>query len=165
VNFSARVESEEILAGLAAVHAQNVFLYVASIPNLAALGSRFVWQGGTRTIGGGESRSRFHQRQLPCRWQTAGSHCSRALRRIWPIGAAQESLRCGATACRPLSSALMPSVRSNTHHAQRENPPAISARTLLRTFIDIRTEKPAEPQDFVPIAKVTKVPLMQASSG
>src|ERR1700751_165571 len=38
----------EILAGLAAVLPKNVFLYVASIPNLAALGSRFVLQGGTQ---------------------------------------------------------------------------------------------------------------------
>ena len=38
----------EILAGLAAVLPKNVFLYVASIPNLAALGTRFVLQGGTQ---------------------------------------------------------------------------------------------------------------------
>src|SRR6202522_4596877 len=40
--------SEEILAGLADVLPKNVFLYVASTPNLAALGSRFVLQGGTQ---------------------------------------------------------------------------------------------------------------------
>jgi activator of 2-hydroxyglutaryl-CoA dehydratase/predicted nucleotide-binding protein (sugar kinase/HSP70/actin superfamily) len=39
---------EEILAGLAAVLPKNIFLYVASIPNLATLGSRFVLQGGTQ---------------------------------------------------------------------------------------------------------------------
>jgi activator of 2-hydroxyglutaryl-CoA dehydratase/predicted nucleotide-binding protein (sugar kinase/HSP70/actin superfamily) len=39
---------EEILAGLAAVLPKNIFLYVASIPNLAKLGSRFVLQGGTQ---------------------------------------------------------------------------------------------------------------------
>ena len=33
---------EEILAGLAAVLPKNIFLYVASIPNLAKLGTRFV---------------------------------------------------------------------------------------------------------------------------
>ncbi|HVA65008.1 MAG TPA: BadF/BadG/BcrA/BcrD ATPase family protein [Terriglobales bacterium] len=40
--------AEEILAGLAAVLPKNVFLYVAAIPNLAALGTRFVLQGGTQ---------------------------------------------------------------------------------------------------------------------
>jgi predicted nucleotide-binding protein (sugar kinase/HSP70/actin superfamily)/activator of 2-hydroxyglutaryl-CoA dehydratase len=39
---------EEILAGLAAVLPKNIFLYVASIPNLANLGTRFVLQGGTQ---------------------------------------------------------------------------------------------------------------------
>jgi predicted CoA-substrate-specific enzyme activase len=39
---------EEILAGLAAVLPKNIFLYVASIPNLAKLGSKFVLQGGTQ---------------------------------------------------------------------------------------------------------------------
>lgn len=39
---------EEILAGLAAVLPKNVFLYVARVPNLARLGTRFVLQGGTQ---------------------------------------------------------------------------------------------------------------------
>jgi len=39
---------EEILAGLAAVLPKNIFLYVASIPSLAKLGTRFVLQGGTQ---------------------------------------------------------------------------------------------------------------------
>jgi predicted CoA-substrate-specific enzyme activase len=39
---------EEILAGLAAVLPQNVFLYVARVPNLARLGTRFILQGGTQ---------------------------------------------------------------------------------------------------------------------
>jgi activator of 2-hydroxyglutaryl-CoA dehydratase/predicted nucleotide-binding protein (sugar kinase/HSP70/actin superfamily) len=38
----------EILAGLATVLPRNVFLYVAKAPNLTALGSRFVLQGGTQ---------------------------------------------------------------------------------------------------------------------
>ena len=39
---------EEILAGLATVLPKNVFLYVAGVSNVAALGSRFVLQGGTQ---------------------------------------------------------------------------------------------------------------------
>jgi activator of 2-hydroxyglutaryl-CoA dehydratase/predicted nucleotide-binding protein (sugar kinase/HSP70/actin superfamily) len=39
---------EEILAGLATVLPRNVFLHVAKAPNLTALGSRFVLQGGTQ---------------------------------------------------------------------------------------------------------------------
>ena len=49
VNFQRQGwRAEEILAGLAAVLPKNVFLYVAGIPNLAALGSRFILQGGTQ---------------------------------------------------------------------------------------------------------------------
>jgi predicted CoA-substrate-specific enzyme activase len=49
VNFQRQGwRAEEILAGLAAVLPKNVFLYVASIPNLANLGWRFVLQGGTQ---------------------------------------------------------------------------------------------------------------------
>jgi len=49
VNFQRQGwRAEEILAGLAAVLPKNVFLYVASIPNLANLGTRFVLQGGTQ---------------------------------------------------------------------------------------------------------------------
>src|SRR5579885_922044 len=40
--------AKEILAGLAAVLPKNIFLYVASIPNLAKLGHRFILQGGTQ---------------------------------------------------------------------------------------------------------------------
>ena len=40
--------SHEILAGLAAVLPKNIWLYVAKISNLAALGRRFLLQGGTQ---------------------------------------------------------------------------------------------------------------------
>lgn len=39
---------EEILAGLANVLPRNIWLYVAKIPNLPALGNRFLLQGGTQ---------------------------------------------------------------------------------------------------------------------
>ena len=49
VNFQRQGwRAEEILAGLADVLPKNIFLYVASIPNLASLGTRFVLQGGTQ---------------------------------------------------------------------------------------------------------------------
>ncbi len=40
--------SDELLAGLAAVLPKNIWLYVAKIPNLPSLGSTFVLQGGTQ---------------------------------------------------------------------------------------------------------------------
>jgi activator of 2-hydroxyglutaryl-CoA dehydratase/predicted nucleotide-binding protein (sugar kinase/HSP70/actin superfamily) len=49
VNFQRQGwRAEEILAGLATVLPRNVFLHVAKAPNLTALGSRFMLQGGTQ---------------------------------------------------------------------------------------------------------------------
>ncbi len=49
VNFQRQGwRAEEILAGLAAVLPKNIFLYVANVPNVANLGTRFVLQGGTQ---------------------------------------------------------------------------------------------------------------------
>jgi predicted CoA-substrate-specific enzyme activase len=49
VNFQRQGwRQEEILAGLATVLPRNVFLYVAGVSNVAALGRRFVLQGGTQ---------------------------------------------------------------------------------------------------------------------
>jgi len=49
VNFQRQGwRAEEILAGLATVLPRNVFLHVAKAPNLTAMGSRFVLQGGTQ---------------------------------------------------------------------------------------------------------------------
>ncbi|MEJ2247030.1 MAG: BadF/BadG/BcrA/BcrD ATPase family protein [Acidobacteriota bacterium] len=41
-------KANEILAGLAAVLPKNVWLYIAKIPNLPELGTRFILQGGTQ---------------------------------------------------------------------------------------------------------------------
>jgi activator of 2-hydroxyglutaryl-CoA dehydratase/predicted nucleotide-binding protein (sugar kinase/HSP70/actin superfamily) len=49
VNFQRQGwQPEEILAGLATVLPRNIFLHVAKAPNLTALGSRFILQGGTQ---------------------------------------------------------------------------------------------------------------------
>ena len=49
VNFQRQGwRAEEILAGLAAVLPKNIFLYVANVPNVAKLGTRFILQGGTQ---------------------------------------------------------------------------------------------------------------------
>jgi len=49
VNFQRQGwSSDEILAGLAAVLPKNIWLYVAKVSNLSALGHRFLLQGGTQ---------------------------------------------------------------------------------------------------------------------
>src|SRR5437660_934605 len=164
VNFQRQGwRAEEILAGLAAVLPKNVFLYVASIPNLAALGSRFILQGGTQN---NMAVVKAEVDFINASFRAAGKrpevivheHCGES----GAIGAAQESLRLWrnglSTTFVGLDAVRKIEYRTTRNEKTRCN---FCKNNCLRTFIDIRNEKPAEPQNFVPIAKVTKVPLMQ----
>jgi len=162
VNFQRQGwRAEEILAGLAAVLPKNVFLYVASIPNLAALGSRFVLQGGTQNnLAVVKAEVDFIRNSF----RAAGKqpeiivheHCGES----GAIGAAVESLRLWRngqqTTFVGLDAVRKIEYRTTRNEATRCN---FCKNNCLRTFIDIRTE-PKTDQSFVPIQKVTKVPLM-----
>jgi predicted CoA-substrate-specific enzyme activase len=162
VNFQRQGwRAEEILAGLAAVLPKNVFLYVASIPNLAALGSRFVLQGGTQNnlavvkaevdFIRNSFRSTGKQPEI-----IVHEHCGES----GAIGAAQEALRqwrngqqttfVGLDAVRKIEYRTTRNEDTRCHFCKND---------CLRTFIDIRTA-PKNDMSFVPIQKVTKVPLM-----
>src|SRR6266478_1366401 len=160
VNFQRQGwQAEEILAGLAAVLPKNVFLYVASIPNLAALGTRFVLQGGTQNnLAVVKAEVDF----IRASFRAAGKqpeiivheHCGES----GAIGAAQESLRVWRNGQRTtfvgLDAVRKIEYRTTRNESTRCN---FCKNNCLRTFIDIRTE-PAK--KFVPIKKITKVPLM-----
>ena len=160
VNFQRQGwRAEEILAGLAAVLPKNVFLYVASIPNLAALGSRFVLQGGTQNnLAVVKAEVDFIRNSF----RAAGrqpeiivhEHCGES----GAIGAAQESLRLWRngqmTTFVGLDAVRKIEYRTTRNEATRCN---FCKNNCLRTFIDIRTEPV---KNFVPVQKVTKVPLM-----
>src|ERR1700731_4427760 len=160
VNFQRQGwQAEEILAGLAAVLPKNVFLYVASIPNLAALGSRFVLQGGTQNnLAVVKAEVDFIRNSF----RAAGrqpeiivhEHCGES----GAIGAAQESLRLWRngqmTTFVGLDAVRKIEYRTTRNEATRCN---FCKNNCLRTFIDVRTEPV---KNFVPIQKVTKVPLM-----
>jgi len=162
VNFQRQGwRAEEILAGLAAVLPKNVFLYVASIPNLAALGSRFVLQGGTQNnMAVVKAEVDFIRNSF----RAAGKqpeiivheHCGES----GAIGAAVESLRLWRNGLQTtfvgLDAVRKIEYRTTRNEATRCN---FCKNNCLRTFIDIRTE-PKTDLSFVPIQKVTKVPLM-----
>jgi len=162
VNFQRQGwRAEEILAGLAAVLPKNVFLYVASIPNLAALGSRFVLQGGTQNnLAVVKAEVDFIRNSF----RAAGKqpeiivheHCGES----GAIGAAAESLRLWRNGLQTtfvgLEAVRKIEYRSTRNEATRCN---FCKNNCLRTFIDIRTEAKTD-LSFVPIQKVTKVPLM-----
>jgi predicted CoA-substrate-specific enzyme activase len=162
VNFQRQGwRAEEILAGLAAVLPKNVFLYVASIPNLAALGSRFVLQGGTQNnLAVVKAEVDFIRNSFRATGKQpeiiVHEHCGES----GAIGAAQESLRLwrngqtttfvGLDAVRKIEYRTTRNEDTRCHFCKND---------CLRTFIDIRTH-PKNELSFVPIQKVTKVPLM-----
>jgi predicted CoA-substrate-specific enzyme activase len=158
VNFQRQGwRAEEILAGLAAVLPKNVFLYVASIPNLAALGSRFVLQGGTQNnLAVVKAEVDF----IRSSFRAAGKqpevivheHCGES----GAIGAAVEALRLGRngkqTTFIGLDAVRNISYRSTRNEDTRCN---FCKNNCLRTFIDINTGG----TEFIPLKKITKVPL------
>src|SRR5246127_5150620 len=160
VNFQRQGwRAEEILAGLAAVLPKNVFLYVASIPNLAALGTRFVLQGGTQNnLAVVKAEVDFIRNSF----RAAGKkpeiivheHCGES----GAIGAAQESLRVWRNGQQSTFIGL-DAVRKIEYRTTRNEATRcyFCKNNCLRTFIDVRTE-PAK--NLVPLEKVTKVPLM-----
>src|SRR5579864_8392376 len=164
VNFQRQGwRAEEILAGLAAVLPKNVFLYVASIPNLAALGTRFVLQGGTQNnMAVVKAEVDFINNSFRAAGKKPEIIVHEFCGESGAIGAAQESLRLwrngkettfvGPDAVRKIQ------YRTTRNESTRCN---FCKNNCLRTFIDVRTtEAKSDPMAFVPIQKVTKVPLM-----
>jgi predicted CoA-substrate-specific enzyme activase len=160
VNFQRQGwQAEEILAGLAAVLPKNVFLYVASIPNLAALGTRFVLQGGTQNnLAVVKAEVDFIRNSF----RAAGKqpeiivheHCGES----GAIGAAQESLRLWRNGQRSTFIGLE-AVRKIEYRTTRNEATRcyFCKNNCLRTFIDVRTEPV---KNVVPVERITKVPLM-----
>ena len=153
--------AEEILAGLAAVLPKNVFLYVASIPNLAALGTRFVLQGGTQNnMAVVKAEVDFIQNSFRAAGKKPEIIVHEFCGESGAIGAAAESLRLWRngqqTTFVGLDAVRKIQYRTTRNESTRCN---FCKNNCLRTFIDIRTA-PKDDLAFVPIQKVTKVPLM-----
>lgn len=161
VNFQRQGwQAEEILAGLAAVLPKNVFLYVASIPNLAALGSRFVLQGGTQNnLAVVKAEVDFICNSFRAAGKTpeiiVHEHCGES----GAIGAAQESLRLWRNGKQTTFIGL-DAVRKIEYRTTRNEATRcyFCKNNCLRTFIDVRTEPI---QNYVPIERITSVPLMR----
>jgi len=160
VNFQRQGwQAEEILAGLAAVLPKNVFLYVASIPNLAALGTRFVLQGGTQNnLAVVKAEVDFIRNSFKSTGKQpeiiVHEHCGES----GAIGAAQESLRLWKNGQRTTFIGLEAVRRIEYRTTRNESTRCYFCKNnCLRTFIDVRTEPV---KNLVPIEKVTKVPLM-----
>ncbi|MGB9236205.1 MAG: BadF/BadG/BcrA/BcrD ATPase family protein [Terriglobales bacterium] len=135
----------EILAGLATVLPRNVFLYVAKVPSLAALGTRFVLQGGTQNnLAAVKAEVDF----LRASFRPAGiepeiivhQHCGES----GAIGAAIEAIRwwrkgqfttfIGLDAVRKIRYRTTRSEETRCHFCKN---------ACLRTFLDVRTDEVA----------------------
>ena len=141
VNFQRQGwKAEEILAGLAAVLPKNIFLYVASIPNLAKLGNRFVLQGGTqKNLAAVKAEVDF----VNSHFHNAGGepevivheHCGES----GAIGAAVEALRLWKNG-RPTTFIGLDAVEKIAYKTTRnENTRCYFCKNnCLRTFIDVQ---------------------------
>src|SRR5580698_5787075 len=162
VNFQRQGwRAEEILAGLANVLPKNVFLYVASIPNLAALGTRFVLQGGTQNnMAVVKAEVDFIQNSFRAAGKKPEIIVHEFCGESGAIGAAAESLRLWRNGLQT-SFVGLDAVRKIKYRTTRneETRCHFCKNDCLRTFIDIRTA-PTDDVSFIPIQKVTKVPLM-----
>lgn len=153
---------EEILAGLAAVLPKNIFLYVASIPNLAKLGSTFVLQGGTQhNLAAVKAEVDFIQsnfRGSDVQPQIiVHEHCGES----GAIGAAVEARRLYANGHRTRFIGL-DAVRRVTYRTTRNESTRCNfcKNNCLRTFIDIKMGLVAksEPVAAAPVKFLSKVP-------
>ena len=136
---------EEILAGLAAVLPKNIFLYVASIPNLAKLGTRFVLQGGTQhNLAAVKAevdfiRSNFRGAEVEPEI-IVHEHCGES----GAIGAAVEALRLWKNGHRTTFIGLE-AVEKITYRTTRNESTRCNfcKNNCLRTFIDIKMNPPS----------------------
>jgi predicted CoA-substrate-specific enzyme activase len=162
---------EEILAGLAAVLPKNIFLYVASIPNLAKLGTKFVLQGGTQhNLAAVKAevdfiRSNFRGAETEPEI-IIHEHCGES----GAIGAAVEALRLYTNGHRTsfigLRAVQKISYRTTRNESTRCN---FCKNNCLRTFIDVKMT-PEQMTVLDPVlaapaapAKKTTIPLAVAS--
>ncbi len=159
VNFQRQGwRSEEILAGLADVLPKNVFLYVASIPNLAALGSRFVLQGGTQNnlavvkaeVDFIRSSFRANGREPEI---IVHEHCGES----GAIGAAQEALRLWKHG-RKTTFIGLDAVRNIRYRTTRNEDTRcyFCKNNCLRTFIDVDVTGGAAQQAASPVGAVAE---------
>jgi predicted nucleotide-binding protein (sugar kinase/HSP70/actin superfamily) len=136
VNFQRQGwRSEEILAGLADVLPKNVFLYVASIPNLATLGSRFVLQGGTQNnLAVVKAEVDFIKSSFRANGKEpeiiVHEHCGES----GAIGAAQEALRLWSRG-KETTFIGLDAVRNSTRNEDTRC--YFCKNNCLRTFIDV----------------------------
>ncbi len=178
VNFQRQGwRSEEILAGLADVLPKNVFLYVASIPNLAALGTRFVLQGGTQNnLAVVKAEVDFIKSSFRANGKEpeiiVHEHCGES----GAIGAAQEALRLWKNGKQTTFIGLEAVANIRYRTTRNEDTRCYFCKNnCLRTFIDVdvtgsqdhahsdavATDRAATPEEVTVAAAAAKLPSLE----
>jgi len=138
VNFQKEgYAKEELLAGLAQVLPKNVWQYVVQIPRMAALGKRFVLQGGTQyNLAAVKAQVDYIKERVPGAEVLVHPHCGEA----GAIGAAFEALRVvkrrGHTTFVGLDAAIAMDWEARNDESTRCH---FCANNCARTFIDTKT--------------------------
>ena len=153
---------EEIMAGLAAVLPKNIWVYVAQIPNLAALGTNFVLQGGTqKNLAAVKTQvdfieSRFKGKDVQPR-VIVHEHCGES----GAIGAAIEAVRLWENG-RETSFIGLDAVNeiSYTTHRNENTRCFFCKNKCLRTFIDVNVGSGSA--EVEPPQK-SKIPLLEGA--
>lgn len=151
---------EEILAGLANVLPKNIWLYVSQIPNIAALGTNFVLQGGTQhNLAAVKAQvdfieERFRGKDVKPRI-IVHEHCGES----GAIGAAIEAARLWENG-RQTTFIGMHRVREITYvtHRNEDTRCFFCKNKCLRTFIDVKVSD-AEKAAQKPAHK-SRIPLL-----
>jgi predicted CoA-substrate-specific enzyme activase len=150
--------AEEILAGLAAVLPKNIFLYVANVPNVASLGTRFVLQGATqKNLAVVKAEADFLREHFVDSGREpeiqVHPHCAEA----GAIGAALEAVELWRQGRRTTFIGL-DAVREIVYRTTRseETRCHFCKNACLRTFVDVRT---GNTETWAPPSFHSKVPL------
>ncbi len=134
-------QPNEILAGLASVLPKNVWLYVAKIPNLADLGTRFILQGGTQNnLAAVKAQVDFIREKFQGTGRTPEIIVHRHAGEAGAIGAAMEAMDLWRQGHRTtfigLDAVERVHVRTTADESTRCN---FCKNHCVRTFIDIST--------------------------
>jgi predicted CoA-substrate-specific enzyme activase len=151
-------KAEEIMAGLCNVLPKNIWLYVSQIPNLSAIGRRFLLQGGTQyNLAAVKAQvdfieSRFKGKEVPAD-VIVHEHCGEAgaigaaleAGRLWDNG--RQSTFIGLDAVQAIQYKTTRSEATRCYFCKNK---------CLRTFIDVKTSVLSE-NAYRP--QKTKVPI------
>ena len=125
---------------------KNIFLYVANVPNVAKLGTRFILQGGTqKNLAVVKAETDFIRANFQDSTSEAGDrrppHCAEA----GAIGAAVEAMRLWQNG-RPTTFIGLDAVRRIAYRTTRNEDTRchFCKNNCLRTFVDVQTGNPAE---------------------